>query len=118
MGIEDNFDKLIESIKEYAELKRDAIKLLCVENLSLVSSGILSFLIVILLCMTALFFAFMALIILIAKYIGFMYGSLAIGIALAIVASVVYILRKKLFANVFISRYSKIFFEDDSYNEK
>lgn len=118
MRIEDKIENLTESLKEYADIKIVSIKLSLVEKLSLLARDILSTLIIFLLTTAALIFALLATLILIAQYIGFLYGSLVICATLASIALIVCMFRKRLFTNIFVARFSKIFFNDDTSNEK
>lgn len=118
MRIEDKIENLTESLKEYVNYKIVSVKLSLVEKLSLLARDILSTLIIFFLTTTALIFALIATLILIAQHIGFLYGSLAICATLAGIALIVCLFRKRLFTNIFVARFSKIFFNDDASNEK
>ncbi len=117
MRIEDDFNNLTNSVKEYANLRMDAIKLLLVENLSLFLSSLLSAFMIFFFFGASLFFALLATMIMIARCIGFFYASLVICVALAIIAFIIYLFRKRLFANFFVARFSKAFFDDSVNNE-
>ena len=118
MRARDNFDKVTNSIKEYARIKRDDIKLQCVESLSLVASDILSMFLVALLSAIAFLFVVIAIMILVAQYIGVFYSLLAVGGVMALVAYIVYLFRKELFANLFVERFCKVFFNEVVTDEK
>lgn len=118
MRIEEIFDNLTDTLKEYANIKAVSIKISLVEKLSLLARDIFSTLIIFLLTAAALIFASMAIMILIARQIGFLYGSLLVCAILTSVAITIYIFRKRLFINMFIARFSRIFFDEDTNNEK
>lgn len=118
MRARDNFDKVTNSLREYARIKRDDIRLQCVEGLSLVATNILSMLVVVLLSAIALIFVIIAFMILVAQYIGIFYSLLVVGGVLVLMAIVVYLFRKELFANLFVERFSKIFFNEVATDEK
>ena len=119
MRIEEFFDNLTDNLKEYANIKIVSIKLSLVEKLSLLARDILSTLVIFFLTAAALLFALMATMILIARHIGFLYSSLLICAILGTVAFTVYLFRKKLFINMFIALFSKMFFNNDTAgNEK
>ena len=118
MRIEEKFDNLTDTLKEYANIKAVSIKLSLVEKLSLLARDIFSTLIIFLLTAAAIIFASIAIMILIARQIGFMYGSLLVCAILTSAAVTVYIFRKRLFINMFIARFSRIFFDKDTNNKK
>ena len=118
MRARDYFDKVTNSLREYARIKSEEIKLRCVESLSLVASDILSMLIVVLLSALALIFVIFAILILIAQYIGIFYSLLVVGGVLALMAFVVFLFRKELFANLFVGRFCKMFFNNVAPDEK
>lgn len=117
MGIEDNLKNLTDSLKEYVNVKAISIKLSLVEKLALLARDILSTLIILFLTTAALIFALMATLILVARFIGLLYSSLVICATLASIAIIVYQLRKRLFVNMFVARFSKIFFDNERNNE-
>lgn len=118
MKIEEKIENLTVNLKEYANYKIVSVKLSLVEKLSLLARDILSTLIIFVLITVALIFALTATMILISQYIGFLYGSLVICATLAGTAFIVYMIRKRLFTNMFVARFSKIFFNDDTNDEK
>lgn len=114
MEIGDFLDNITRSFKEFADLKSDAVKLMLVENISLLSSDMLSGVVVFIILTAAFFIALVAVIILLAHYIGFLYGTLVVCTILIFTALIVYLLRRRLFANIFVPRFSKMFFSDES----
>ena len=118
MRIEEIFENLTDNLKEYANNKAVSIKLSLVEKLSLLARDILSTIIIFFLATAALIFALLATMIFIAKYIGFLYASLLICAILTSGAIVIYLFRKQLFTNIFIARFSRIFFNNNTNNEK
>ena len=118
MRIEEIFENLTNSLKEYANIKAVSIKLSLVEKLSLLARDILSTLIIIFIATIALIFALLATMIFIARYTGLLYASLLICTILTSAAVTVYIFRKRLFINMFIAHFCRIFFEDETNNEK
>ena len=117
MRIEEFFDNLTDDLKEYADLKIVSIKISFVEKFSLLSRDILSIIIVIFLIATALLFALLAIMILISRYIGLLYSSLLVCTILVTFALAVYLFRKKLFTNIFVTLFSKMFFNNDTSNK-
>ena len=118
MRIEEIFKNLTDNLKEYANIKAVSIKLSLVEKLSLLARDILSTIIIFFLATAALIFALLATMIFIAKYIGILYASLLICAILTSGAIVIYLFRKQLFTNIFIARFSRIFFNNNTNNEK
>ena len=118
MGIGENFDKFTDSVKKYLNLKSDDVKLLLVENLSLLSSDVLSVVIALFFLSTAIFFALLAILILLSQYIGFILSSFVICTSLASIALVVYLFRRLIFANIFVARFCKMLFTNNTNDEK
>ena len=118
MRIEDIFENLTDSLKEYANIKAVSIKLSLVEKLSLLARDILSTLIILFLTTVAIIFAFLAAMIFVARYIGFVYGSLLICAILASIAVVIYLLKERIFTNIFVAVFSRLLFEKDTNDEK
>lgn len=118
MEIKNNFDNITDNVKEYVNLKSDSIKLTLAENLALFSSDILSGIIVFFFSITSLFFALLAIMILAARYIGFFYSSLIVCLILATIGFIIYLSRKHLFANIFVARFCKMFFNNNTNDEK
>ena len=117
MRIEEFFDNLTDDLKEYAGIRFVSIKMSLVEKLSLLSRDILSTLVIFFLIATALFFALLAIVILISRHIGLLYSSLLVCAILVTFALVVYLFRKKLFTNIFVAFFGKIFFNNDTDNK-
>lgn len=118
MEIKQNFDNLTDDIKEYIALKSDSVKLQIVENLSLVSSDIFSYLIFFSFIFVSFLFLLFALMLFIAQYLGLLYSSLVIGVFLAIIALVIFVNRKYIFGDMFVNRFCKMFFSDNVVNNE
>ena len=111
MGIGEKFNRLTDCANDYAKLKMEEVKLLCVENLSIIMSDILSILLVFFIFSVSLFFALIAIVTVIGEYIGFLNSLLLVAVLLAMIAFIVFMLRKQLFSNIFVERFCNIFFK-------
>lgn len=107
-----NADTLTDDIKEYVALKSDSLKLQMVEGLSLFSSDILSHLLLMLLISMALLFFLFALMIFFSLYVGPILGSLAVSVLLLIAGAILYMNRRRLFADMFVKCYCRRIFSD------
>ena len=116
-----NLENLVDGTKEYFDMRIDAVKLQLVENLSILFSKILFYVIVIILtCIGVAFFASA-----LSWWIGGMLGSQAAGNLITggivlLIALFLLLLRKKLFINSMVATFSRMFFEpsDKNYNSK
>ena len=117
MRIEEFLDNLTDNLKEYADIKFVSIKISLVEKLSLLSRDILSIIVIFFFIATALFFALLAIVILISRYIGLLYSLLLVCTILLTFALAVYLFRKKLFTNIFVILFGKMFFSNDTNNK-
>ena len=114
----EKFENLLHDVRKYAELKIDSIKLQAVENISQLSSDIFSIAIIFFLLFISTQFLFTALMLVIAQYIGLLLAAFSVGVATLLLALYVYYKRKALFRNVFVSRFCKIFFNQNSTHDE
>lgn len=119
MEIKQNFDNLAEDVREYMNLRMNSVKFQLVEHLSQMSGDILSYLIFFFFFFVAFLFFLFALMIFLAQYIGLLLSALTIGCVMLVIALIVFANRKQLFADMFVSRFCKMFFpEKDVTNEE
>lgn len=110
MGIGENFNRLADSANDFAGAKIEELKLSCIENISLLVSEFLSMMLVFISMIASIFFALIAVVTIVATYIGFLYSVLMIAASMALISFVVYLFRKELFANIIVRRLCNIFF--------
>lgn len=111
-------EDLIESLKEYLDMRIDATKLGLSENLTKISSRIVSFFLISLLLVLVIGFLALAF----SKFLIYIIGSEILGLLLTaltliIIALVLFFMRNKLFSNSILKMYLKIFF-NNSDNDK
>lgn len=106
-------NSLTDSAKEYLGLKRDAIKLGLVENLSLLFNRFLSLFVLICVMLVALVFIASACNQLLGKALSnTITASFITGSFFLVVFIMLFIFRKKLFVNGFVALFSKMLFEE------
>ena len=101
---------LLASVKEYADIRIDDVKLRCVKGLSITMNHLVSLILVLFAVSVVLLSLGAGLIILIGKAIG---AFIAAGI-FAIIAAVIFCLRDKLFVNSFVRMFIRIFFDGET----
>lgn len=112
MDIKENFDKLSDATQQYIDMRVDSAKLHIVEKLSIMCNEVLSYVVVSLLVVMALFFMLIAAVAFLAPIIGFVYSVLSVAGLLVIIAIVLFFMRKKLFLNVMVKCFCRMFFDD------
>lgn len=105
-------EELLGSLKEYADIKIDDIKLRTVKGLSLTLNHIVTIVLILFAVAVVLFAAGVGLIILIGSAIGsYAGGAFIVAGIFAILAAILYMLRGKLFLNNFVRMFISIFFD-------
>lgn len=105
---------LKDSAKEYFGLKRDAVKLSMVENLSVILNQFLSTFVLLIVFLVAIVFLAAAG----NRWLGDILdnqaaASLITGGLFLVLFLVLFLLRKKLFINNFVRTFSQVFFKDE-----
>ena len=96
-------EDLGRSAKDYVDLKAEDVKLRLVKGLSLSLGKMLSMILVLFLCSIVLFALAIGLILLIGKAVdNYAVGAFIVAGGFALIAAIVYLLRKKLFVSGFI----------------
>ena len=117
MGVGEKFNRLAESANDFAEAKIEELKLSCIENLSLLVSEFLSMMLVFIASAVSIFFALIAIVTIVATYIGFLYSVLVMAASMALLAFVIYLFREELFANIIVRRLCNILFKKHNEND-
>ena len=108
-------EDLLASVKEYADIRIDDVKLRCVKGLSITMNHLVSLILVLFAVSVVLLSLGAGLIILIGKAIGSYAGGAFIAAGIfAIIAAVIFCLRDKLFVNSFVRMFIRIFFDGET----
>ena len=108
-------EDLLASLKEYADIRIDDVKLRCVKGLSITMNHLVSLILVLFAVSVVLLSLGAGLIILIGKAIGSYAGGAFIAAGIfAIIAAVIFCLRDKLFVNSFVRMFIRIFFDGET----
>ena len=105
-----DFDNLTESLRELASAKLDSVKLYAVESLALLSGEMVTALLLVLLLAGAAMFFLLALLVALSAVVGLLYACLIVGGLLLLVAGFVVLRGRRLFADMFVARFCKLFF--------
>lgn len=117
MELKQNFDRLVRDAREYLGLKTDELRLLLVDNLSVFMSDLLSWLAIFAIVQIALVCLLAVVIIAIASVAGYMWAFAVVAFVLLAVAGVFYLLRDRLFADIAVERFCRMFFPADDADE-
>ena len=112
-----DFDNLTESLRELASAKLDSVKLYAVESLALLSGEMVTALLLVLLLAGAAMFFLLALLVALSAVVGLLYACLIVGGLLLLVAGFVVLRGRRLFADMFVGRFCKLFFSSYDNNE-
>ena len=113
IGIEKPVEALVQSSKEYFDLKVDDIKLRTTEGLSLAFSKFSSLMLMMTVLMIVLISCAFGGVLFLGDLIGsYAAGAFIVGGFFAIVLLILYIFRDKLFLNSFIKLFIRIFYGD------
>ncbi|MBQ7489884.1 MAG: phage holin family protein [Bacteroidales bacterium] len=116
---DDKYLKFVKDIQKYVELQLDMLRLNLVEKLSQIVSYLAVVIVGIFLIMTAFIYFSMAFVHWMQSYFNSMIpGFLILGVFFIILFVVFFMLRKKLFLNPMIKKFSGIFFNDFSNEEE
>ncbi|MBQ6693409.1 MAG: hypothetical protein IJN24_00860 [Bacteroidaceae bacterium] len=118
MEFKENFDKLTNFTQQYIDLKVDDVKLHVIENLSVLCGDLLSFVVVSVFAVLSLFFLIVAGIICLVPLVGLLWSVIIAVALLAVVSSVLYFARRKIFANVMVGRFCRMFFPKDDMKDE
>jgi|GEM_PF-889154 len=114
----EDFSSLSDNVKGYVRLKLELYKLMAVEGIAQLLSGIMMMLVVMLLAFFFLFFLALAFVYWWGEVVGPMYVGALIVVAFYLVAAViVYIFREQLFINPLITRLTNVTHEEGSDEE-
>lgn len=106
--------RLVDDAKEYVDLRIDSFKLQMVESMSTLFSKGIGFVLMVLMMALALIMFTVALTLLLAQWIGSVIWALVImGTLLCLAATLIYLLRDRLFGDSMVAMFSKMFFSPD-----
>lgn len=106
--------ELLDSVKEYAGLKADEIKLRGTEGLSTALGKIFSMIAMMTVASTALVCAAFGIVLLIGRLIGdYAAGAFIVAGAFAVVFLVMYAFRNRMFVNTFVRLFIKLFYDNE-----
>ena len=111
-GVSDKIIDISESVKDYLDMRINAVKLQIIEHLSIIISKILFYVLLFVLFSIALFFIGSTF----SLWMGELLGSEAAGALVTaavflIACLVVFVMRRELFVNSTVGMLSKMFFE-------
>jgi len=111
-GVTDKIIDISESVKDYLDMRINAVKLQIIEHLSIIISKILFYVLLFVLFSIALFFIGSTF----SLWMGELLGSEAAGALVTaavflIACLVVFVMRRELFVNSTVGMLSKMFFE-------
>ncbi|MBN1198210.1 MAG: phage holin family protein [Bacteroidales bacterium] len=114
-----DFSSLSDNVKGYIRLKLELYKLMAVEGVAQLLSGIMMTIVVMLLAFFFLFFLALAFVYWYGEVVGPMYvGSLIVVAFYLVAAALVFIFRDRLFINPLITKLTDVTHEEGSDEEK
>lgn len=118
MDVKQNFERLTDETREYINLHVDCIKLYIIEALSLFASDLFSRTLFFMFLFLSLIFLLVALMFFMSASVGIIFSAIIVSFILLSVAFLVYINRKRLFANIMVSSLCKIFFPKNDIDDE
>ncbi len=112
MSVKQNFDRLSREVQETLNIEMDGIKLSLVESLSLFFADILSWLLVAVFSLLSLLGFLAAAVVAIAAVMGYALSFVVVAFLLLSVALLLYMLRGRLFTDMAVARFCRMFFRD------
>ncbi len=107
--------RLLEDLKDYADLRMDLVKLQIVENVSTLFSKGIGFVLMLLLMALGLIMLTVAFTLLLSAWIGSLIWAFVImGCFFVLVAVIVYQMRDRLFGGSMVAMFNKMFFSTDN----
>lgn len=111
-------EEFLGSLKEYADVRIDDLKLRTVKGLSLTMNHLVAMILILFAVSVVLLSVGAGLIILIGKAIGsYAGGAFIVAGVFAVIAATIFMLRKKLFVNGFVRMFMDVFFDDGQEDE-
>lgn len=114
MEIKENFEKMAEALLQYVDLKSDDVKLNVVEKLSFLCNDIISYVAVSVFAVLSFLFVLVAIVAFLSPCIGLLCSSLVVAALLAVAALLLYAMRRRLFVNIMVKCFCRIFFTKNS----
>lgn len=106
-------EEFLGSLKEYADVRIDDMKLRTVKGLSITMNHLVTMILVLFAVSVVLLSVGAGVIVLIGKAIGsYAGGAFIVAGIFSIIAVTIFMLRKKLFVNGFVRMFMSIFFDD------
>ena len=118
MGLGVDFDALSEGVREFVGVKFDSLKLYAIEWLALLLGEVVSTFAAALLLSGAVMFFLLALLVVLADVVGFLFSCLIVGGVLFLLAFAICFFGRRLLADVFVGRFCRIIFSIDGGNEE
>lgn len=118
MDIKENFEKMTEAVRQYIDLKTDDVKLNVVEKLALLCSDIISYAVVSAFAVLSFLFVLVAVVAFMTPFIGLLCSASVVALLLAVAAVSLYAMRRRLFVNVMVKRFCRIFFNKNSVDDE
>ena len=110
---------LSDEAREYLDLRLDDVKLRTVRGLSVAMSRIVTTIVILSVASALLLVLSFGLILLLCKLMNdYAVSALLVAAVLLITFAVLFLARKSLFKNTFVPMFVKMFFPEDSRNEK
>ncbi len=112
--VKQGFDRLSCEAQDFLNLKIDEIKLSCVESLSLLFADVVSWLLVSLCLLLAFICLLVAGVVALSAVTGLVLSLVIAAAVLLVVMLLLYMLRRRLFTNIAVGRFCKMFFKEDT----
>ncbi len=118
MDVKQNFERLTDETREYINLRIDSTKLYMIEALSLLVGNLLSHTLFFVFLFITLIFMLAALMFLLSTIVGFMFSALIVSFISLGIGIIIYMNRKKLFADIMVNSLCKLFFPKNEINDE
>ncbi|MBQ8270415.1 MAG: hypothetical protein IJZ22_04310 [Bacteroidaceae bacterium] len=112
MNLKKDFDTLLRDAQKSLNVEIDGAKLSLVEGLSLFFTDVFSGLLVAAFSLLALLAILAAAVVAAASVVGYVFSLLIVASLLLVAALLLHLLRSRLFANMLVARFCRMFFKD------
>ena len=118
MGLGADIENLSKDALEYVKRSMDGCKLRLVENLSLLLGDVICMFVLSMLLFVAYLALLVALVLCLLPLLGLPLAIVAVAALLLLTAWAVYLMRERLFVDLMVRRFVKIFFDEKSRDGK
>lgn len=111
------FDSVVSELKQYAQLIVENVKLQFAEGLSLLLAEVFSSFVAVLFSLAAVFLVILAAVWWLTVYLGFALAAVIVALLLFMLSVSVYLVCRRLFADMFVRSVCRILFPKDDGQE-